>query len=70
MGVKHNGDTWLCPLCYKECKYGTNGCNDPFTCDEPKNIVGRNRLKRGKVSKGNVVSIGIAEIANKEMENE
>ena len=58
---------WNCPLCWKRCDYDTNGCDDPLTCDEPKNInwyqvyKARYESKRG-ADDGH--GVGISEIAN------
>jgi hypothetical protein len=58
-----NPTEWLCPLCYKYCKFGTMGCDDPDTCPEPKNYVYmmRKHFPDGRVTKRGV---GISEIAN------
>lgn len=62
-------EEWLCPFCYKYCKFGTFGCDDIDACPEPKNYV---YMMRKKFPNGRVAprGIGISEIANKDIDNE
>lgn len=67
-----NNKLWTCPLCYRGgLEYGKRGCKDPLTCPEEKNINWTQYFKKwyeDKRTGGNVESVGIAEIANKEVE--
>jgi hypothetical protein len=60
-----NPTEWLCPFCYKYCKFGTVGCDDIDTCPEEKNYAYfmRKNYPNGRVSKRGV---GISEISNEE----
>ena len=66
MSKPDNPKEWLCPLCYKMCKFGTMGCDDPDQCSETKNYVYEmtRKFPNGRIS--NKRGVGISEIANED----
>jgi hypothetical protein len=57
---------WTCPLCVRECDYGRVGCDDPQTCDEPKNVHYAHYREWYAGQREDVRGVGISEIANAE----